>query len=88
MYVGKQKYFNHDLSSVDIPFIEMILHYKQFPQIYRFLFYKITDIFSSECADSTLLHLHKIQITHPMTLLMPSKFNPSVMCTHVGLYSN
>ena len=25
MYVGKQKYFNHDLSAVDIPFFEMIL---------------------------------------------------------------
>ena len=25
-YVGKQKCFNHDLSAVDIPFFEMILH--------------------------------------------------------------
>ena len=26
MYVGKHKYLKHDLSAVDIPFIEMILH--------------------------------------------------------------
>ena len=33
MYVGKQKYFNHDLSAVDI--------------LTDFFFYKITDIFNS-----------------------------------------
>ena len=47
MYVGKQKYLNHKVSAVDIPFNEIILHLKQFPKIYRFLFYNITDMFKS-----------------------------------------
>ena len=41
MYVGEQKYFNHDLGAVDIPFIEMILHKKLFPLFTDFYFIKL-----------------------------------------------
>ena len=41
MYVGKQKYFNYDVSAVDIPFIEMISHWKQLRKFTDFCFIKL-----------------------------------------------
>ena len=59
MYVEKQKYFNHDLSAVDIPFVEIIYTKNSLRRFTDFYFIKLQILLTLQELSQLMNYMHK-----------------------------